>query len=390
MAHDSNGKISRPVDVYGDVAAVLGVPSGDVAYLCSNQHNQINPASKIKPIRHDALELLEADFRGSSADIGQGIYFGLKIAATATKWTTLHDSTLTYYPPVPGTNWCRLTDFNGYDHNARFNPQGTIQADRIVIGNDVDVILRYSEENTTGVDIAQMTGLDLANGFKDFYPCVMVSNAAKTLHYVRALNRVSGTNTLAPSKFYVDNGYFWDWSFPLTGSDVPSILQSSGEVYVTVFFVQQINDPGVMNLNSWTQWTSDRTSRYSAFACPNATNIKLKVEPLNKEGIKVIGVSVVKRGNYYQCSATWGYAEPTVGATYTVTVEVKLSDGHTTSNSMSVTVPSNYNSALRQFLNWDTNIVSLASGTTGTYTYTVKIGSVTTASGNGNASVLIS
>lgn len=384
-----NSVISAPVDLVGDVAAMFNCANYDVAYLCSNAHGGINPASKIKPIRFDSYgELQVADFRGSSADIAQGIYYGVKIAATATKWTTLHDSTLTYYPPVPGTDYCRLTDFDGYDHKATYTPQGKIIDEAIIIGNDVTVILKYDENNTTGVNIADMTGLDLANGLKDFYPCVLVSNAAKTLHYVRALNRVSGTNTLDPSTFYVDGSWYPNWSIPMTGSDVPSILEETGEVYVTVFLAQAINVTGVMNLNSWTQWTTDRVSSYNAFAFPGATNIKLDVQTLYAKGIAVNGAYLSKgTGTYYVLGAAISWVSPVVGNTYTVSISYRLSSGGSGTYSNSYTAPSNYEDALLLFSK-QTTLVSIASGTTGTYTYTVTMNNTTVNSGSGTLNIL--
>ena len=46
------GIIQAPVRVREDVAVVLGVASGDVGVLCSNQHGKINIWSECKPVKN--------------------------------------------------------------------------------------------------------------------------------------------------------------------------------------------------------------------------------------------------------------------------------------------------------------------------------------------------
>ena len=115
MSHQS-GLITAPIDVLGDVSPVLGVNSGDVGYLCSNEHGRINKWAKYKPVRFNKVgELAESEFKSSNNN------FGLVIPAASKTddWRDLYkNSSWGYEAPRPGTDWCRITDFNGYKHDA--------------------------------------------------------------------------------------------------------------------------------------------------------------------------------------------------------------------------------------------------------------------------------
>lgn len=168
MSHTSNGIINAPIDVIGDVAVMFGLSNGDVAYLCSNDYGRINKWSRYKPVRHTkVVELEDSDF--------QSVNYGLDVGnADRRTYDPLDEtwrSTLAnYLPPIPGTNYSRLTDFNGYSHNAQppISPPGDISLS--VLAPSVDI---YFANN----GIAQTTDLTL-NDFlflHDYYPCLVIS-----------------------------------------------------------------------------------------------------------------------------------------------------------------------------------------------------------------------
>lgn len=105
-----------PKDGPVDVAAVyteLGEPPTadgyDVAYICSNPNGKINPRAKFKPYRVDKFEeLTDAD--------RQSINYGMvpKGFINTGKWKFEAELWGQWQPPVPGTHWCRITDFAGY------------------------------------------------------------------------------------------------------------------------------------------------------------------------------------------------------------------------------------------------------------------------------------
>ena len=120
MSH-SNGIIKAPVDLVGDVAAVLGVATYDVGYLCGNAHGQINKWARYKPIRHTSNgELKDQQFADQMFGLSPGATFsGVEgLVAAVEGGTFAAKCGWTYEPPRPGTDWCRLTDFNGYNANA--------------------------------------------------------------------------------------------------------------------------------------------------------------------------------------------------------------------------------------------------------------------------------
>lgn len=58
MGH-SNGKITAPINLAGDVYATLGIgPTSDgyeLGYACANTHGKINPWARYKPVRYESL-----------------------------------------------------------------------------------------------------------------------------------------------------------------------------------------------------------------------------------------------------------------------------------------------------------------------------------------------
>lgn len=104
-----DGIITAPVSIY-DVKKTIGISSNDVATLCSSTN--INPMARYKPVRYNTP--------GIAADsVFVGERFGLSKSLPSFKTNNSNPSvTWSYNHIVPGTNWSRLTDFNGYDHYA--------------------------------------------------------------------------------------------------------------------------------------------------------------------------------------------------------------------------------------------------------------------------------
>ena len=113
-----NGQITAPVSLQADVYAALGLQKTgtyyDIGYICSNRHGRTNMWSRRKPVRYPGpAELTEAQWK--TACFGMDVKYSANLdtaieAAKAGDWG--------YLPPRPGTDWCRLTDWVGYRHNA--------------------------------------------------------------------------------------------------------------------------------------------------------------------------------------------------------------------------------------------------------------------------------
>lgn len=112
---NANGKITAPVNT-DDVRNVLGVASDDVGYLCSNAHKQINPFAMFKPVRINNPDSVADFWKGLDGNCGFEPYQLSDISdivnhcdGSMNGWKYLAPNSSYYF---------RLTDFDGYNHNA--------------------------------------------------------------------------------------------------------------------------------------------------------------------------------------------------------------------------------------------------------------------------------
>lgn len=107
MGH-TNTTITAPISLHADVYSVLGVSKSgtyyDVGYINSNAHGRTNIWSRNKPMRVNTVGNLTEQQKHDAA-------FGLSATFSATQ-----DPIWSYLAPRPGTDWCRLADFEGYNH----------------------------------------------------------------------------------------------------------------------------------------------------------------------------------------------------------------------------------------------------------------------------------
>ena len=124
MAH-ANDIISLPVRVRSDIAAVLGVSSGDVRTLCTS--SAIKPWAKYKPVNYPTLGVTGKTsgsqyWKASDGKCGfvitEATEFGLpsnsnsfvaRLLAGSLRWTRA---------ALGSSAYARVLDFDGYDHNA--------------------------------------------------------------------------------------------------------------------------------------------------------------------------------------------------------------------------------------------------------------------------------
>jgi len=127
MAH-SNDIISRPVDVRGDIAAVLGVSSGDVRTLCTSP--AIKPWAKYKPVNYGTLAVTGKTsgsqyWKASDGKCGfvitEATEFGIPSNSSSFVARLLAGSLRWTRAALSSSEYARVLDFDGYDHNA-FSP----------------------------------------------------------------------------------------------------------------------------------------------------------------------------------------------------------------------------------------------------------------------------
>lgn len=143
---NSNQKITAPVDVIRDVAYVLGSSSGDVGTLCTDPN--VKKWSKHKPVRGESPKEITTWDRNTGAVRGEAgfpIVWGMKLPFNTNnqlqitsssggqrylkglawrashRWNATSEANIqnyVYCPPVNGTDFFRITDFDGYNHAA--------------------------------------------------------------------------------------------------------------------------------------------------------------------------------------------------------------------------------------------------------------------------------
>ena len=123
-------------ELLSQLGSLLGVGTRDdgrfyLSDMC--QSKRVNKASKIKPIRYDkTVNLTYSEFKGMLTDNNRGVYYGIVFPAAASAEldegiSAIHDATYEYEQPrgINGAEYVeynRIRDFNGYDHDAKFNP----------------------------------------------------------------------------------------------------------------------------------------------------------------------------------------------------------------------------------------------------------------------------
>lgn len=199
MGYDSVKKlITKPIDTT-DIAAALGVSSDDVGTLCSS--DRINWQARYKPIRYQQWrELEEWQREGMPSDAANGIHFGIKMNGPVngvldSTIVAIHDTAFEYLQPRGGAEEpYRMTDFDGYKHDAVANPGASFQIDAkggILEANFDDdddqtgslqnIVVQYDSTNIYGIDFTEMfkdSAETITNALARSYPCILVTDSA--------------------------------------------------------------------------------------------------------------------------------------------------------------------------------------------------------------------
>lgn len=269
----SNNKIVAPVtitDPYNllgiypangvwDVAGIVALerPSSQGGYP-----GRINKWSRHKPIRYPQAAPLSDEYpkqsggvttyidqwEGSDDDKNQGIRYGLKATIPhGTSIVAIHDTTFDYVAyPHPGTDNCRLSDFEGYDHNAKPNLTGSQIGE---ISGDTPysyITVNYSTVNSTGVPVDSWLALASDKTLGDYYPAILVTDE-NGASYARLLTNES-TNavttlrvgsiwyTAFKVKFFSDGNYAP--ILPVGQSDTfPGKTVNGSKLKITLFLI---------------------------------------------------------------------------------------------------------------------------------------------------------
>lgn len=150
---NSNGIISKPIDLKADIATVLGESSTDLGTLCKS--GAINKFSKVKPIVYPSVtELTDAQRKSKR--------YGLTILGGGHGTMNTGHTPWAYNRPTGGSSSpYRMSDFANYNHAATNPVKSVVWPDRMVTNGtstspnfSVTVPFRRSSEDNS------MLGLD--------------------------------------------------------------------------------------------------------------------------------------------------------------------------------------------------------------------------------------
>lgn len=190
MSH-ANGIISAPISLHADVYPVLGLAKTgtyyDVAYACGNEHGKINKLAKYKPVKVNTPAEITDTQRN-------GVRFGLTIPLRQMA-DIITSSPWTYNPPVAGTDFSRLTDFIGYNHNAIAPVKVNMPTELKTNGSKLE---NYLFTPTIGINTGAGTAWDSAtclsvqnafDGYLNYYPTVILYHASSSRYYIKSADK---------------------------------------------------------------------------------------------------------------------------------------------------------------------------------------------------------
>ena len=369
------GKINSPINLQS-VYAQLGIAPYqgcyDLAYLCSNRHGKINKWSKVKPIRYATPQALTtAQFAGTSTDHANGIHYGLRcrihngsgdgIQDGSQGWAGLHKCNWEYFPPVPGTHWNRLSDFDGYDDGAQPNPTGKVNGkqsgEQAVMYYDIpqnlpcSVVCHTSGEANTfatnlGVNLQEAAEI---SDIGEWYPCILISDVDEvgeptSPHYVRALAEVKDVLTELNKYQPLRNssGVWYGDYVAETYKNAESGTVEGGlnistacKKIVTLFVKKDIRSASLgENYTQWRDVTDEVIPAEAVFTVPGATGIIVNYKRAYAQGLKFSGANAQALSGrvYVYVSADWVKEDgnmPDREYNYTFHVRLTTSSGET-------------------------------------------------------------
>jgi len=321
MGH-ANGIITAPVNT-DDISATLGVASHDVATLCTS--DRINRWSKYKPIRGGDYHTLPGEgFKGTAADIADGIIYGLKCATRSGMLTDIHECDFSYVCKPGDGDWKRMDDFLGvlgYDHRAAPVPMAGVSMWVYVDVGSAVVPITFSFANGingTGKpsnlravsvdDIIKATDRSSSTArLSAYYPCACVM--LRGTNWLRCLDsgpnaeieRPGTSGTIVPggksgqtlTSDGTDSGsWLANWDLPLA-----SLLKKAGvtspnnkeSVTVSICFLPQVVFPGTgLNLTDWVALRENVLYYTRAFGCPGGVGRRLELRRYYLPGLRCL------------------------------------------------------------------------------------------------------
>lgn len=345
----AGGIIHAPVSI-DDVVAVLGENTYNLDELCHSA--KINKWAKYKPTKgFSYVPLTEAQFRGTTTAQNNGIIYGLRVTNFNSFNVQALDECDYSYARVfenlklsndltlkGSDDWARLTDFDGYDHNAGPEVTATVPewfyydtSTAIHVGFHYNVMPDGTGFPDSYVSLSEIIegyggGVDVGLRLPKMYPCALVAmNGRKA---VRALSTSALEQT--PQKLY---GQYEDtqrtsWHMRLDGLEsVLGEFVRDGEMRVTIFLSEKIVHSTGWNIGTNWQLVNKNMAltQFLGFTVPEAVNIPVITKRKYRPGLQITMPPMVF-GRQIQIPVH--SAESWNAGTYRIDVSVDSSDGN--------------------------------------------------------------
>ena len=200
MGHTST-RITKGVDLKGDIAAFFGFSNADLVYMMQTavDNNLINKWAKWKPLKSNLLDLPTVDSRREAGRINaqdEELVYGVRASGLGNVNTPsdIHNCSFAYEKPTFAANsqWARALDFvhptdgtnYGYRSDAYLDFSSVVSWSHstIVRGseNEMEVAITYSPHSATlrneMMSIEDfMTNGRISYNILNCYPCVIIT-----------------------------------------------------------------------------------------------------------------------------------------------------------------------------------------------------------------------
>lgn len=280
--------VSEIAQVLGEpliVDSVTGVTGDAIGYLAHS--TKIKKWNIHKPVNRSLYQkLTDADFRGDSTDIANGIIYGLQAGISRTSPASLHNADWAYVGRPNGIY--RNGDFDGYDHSIE---APTLSGAGLYSGQRIDyttaqAVELYWATKEGAIDLAEVfAAYQGSANYSNMYLCVLVGTYARCC-----------TNVTAGGVYpIVYNGVqCTKFSIPA----VSSFLSYDNTRQVTLFFASA-TDVNTLVPNLKTSWVNLSTApafNQPLISVPNQVNMTINFVRNVMEYISAFSLSVVSSG----------------------------------------------------------------------------------------------
>lgn len=270
---------------------------------------RINKWSKKKPVHYSSTgPLTDAQFRGMSTDISQGIIYGLKAGVARTSVANLHAANWEYVGRpqggIPNSPY-RIDDFWGYEKDIEYptmSGSGLYNEQKVLIADDaVKIYLNWTTGLTSVVDLAEVYSAytNQTPNYSSMYLCALVGTRARALYNVDAGGIYPILHNDVQCKTF---------HLPSTAS----FLSADETLPVTLFFANladiNTNVGGVTMRNGWVDFSPATAPAFTSLfvTLPEQVNITVKFVLTIIQYIKAFSLVYDSRSQAFSFDVTKG------------------------------------------------------------------------------------